>query len=74
MLQAGVGTNLNGQLIRQSAAILARSPVGHPVATVPHSDVELPHTALPVLVDTGRAGHHTLPDRGDRTYREEQSR
>ena len=40
-------------------------PVDHELAAVPHGDVQLPHAALPVLVDARRAGHDPLGHAGD---------
>ena len=40
-------------------------PVDHEGAAVPHGDVDLPHAALPVLVDARRTGHDPLGHAGD---------
>ena len=41
--------------------------VHHEAAAVPHGDVELGHTALPVLVDAGGGGDDALVDAGHGT-------
>ena len=41
-------------------------PVDHEGAAVPHGDVQLPHAALPVLVDARRTGHYPLGHAGHR--------
>ena len=47
--------------------------VHHEGAAVPHGDVELPHAALPVLVDARSAGHDPLGDGGHGACKYKQS-
>ena len=49
-------------------------PVDHELAAVPHGDVQLPHAALPVLVDARRAGHDPLGHAGDGPCNDKQVR
>ena len=46
--------------------------VDHELAAVPHGDVQLPHAALPVLVDARRTGHDPLGNAGDGPWNDKQ--